>query len=643
MQSFQRISGYVSSVKNKVTSTSQSIWQNHYVQDAFQGITAPVYSSASFVTNKITSTAQSIWQNDAVQATCQGLLAPIYSYESFNKLRNNSKALQTALSRTYQLNRNYALQALGLYFVYYRMLHPASDYFQHKIGSESWSGSATQCGLYGIDLMLYVAMIGYLTRLQLLNTVDNIAYTSTITNAAGKVMEPSKDFKPCDSKECSSVQVGRADVDSVIFYVLNRYVVAKSSQAIESYVPGYYGKALAFGMEAVSIGWPLVEYKFSALGRCSMHKYKEMLSSYKTYCVMYGASFVAATWGSYQLLSMIPGEKNPYIYDAVFSYMFQLYALLAIAREKKFPGNDHMAIDLIGWAKYFAEQPITLKILEKILGPYSSVEKMVQNPSVGLLLSERDFEINQGLDSLIGGIEHIKELQSSRFYNAAKWISGLLPYQIIPDEVQTVCKSVSKTALTKFFRRAKDLLELARAAEMQRGEQQAHVMPDTIDNYIPNPVNRSEQKNNVNQEVKLLPVMQVIQTDLRMQIPEFKPKTVPPLEKIKSQVIPLPIESKPATVTEVKQVIKDKRLDPGLENMLHDKDIVVDSAYFVESKVTVKERAVLPVAHNSVRLFAKKEIDVFDRSNQSITRKNDPLASLTASLISNTARQRASR
>lgn len=289
--------------------------------------------------NKVTSAVQSMWKKDSIQAAYQGLTAPIYSSESFQKLVSSSKDIQVFLSRAFFENVTFATHAIISYFIYYRMVHPVLKESENSI-------------VHSIDLSLYMAMICYLVSHGVQNSAHNLLLTDVITDTAAKTMPPNPDLKLCDQKVGN--RMGR---DDILYYLANRYVVNPVSWRISHDIPGPYGKALAFGLEAVSIGLPLVKYKFNTSGRCVFQKYDEMLSHYKTYCIMYGASFVAATWSVYNIVEKIAGEENPYVFDAVFSSMFQLYALLAMAREEKLPGREEKPQSILSLEEKVAVQP----------------------------------------------------------------------------------------------------------------------------------------------------------------------------------------------------------------------------------------------------------------------------------------------
>lgn len=537
--------------------------------------------------NKITSTVHSIWKNDDVQAIYQGYTAPIYSYSSYKNLVSSSQDLQTTLSDADALNKRYALYAFSLYFLYYRIVHPVQEYSEEQ-KANTWLGSAGQYGLYGIDFLLLWGMYLYLKFLGHYNTKENVAFTSSMTCTASRVMPPSHDFKPCDPRACGTTQVAKLGIDSFIFYLANRYLVNYFSWKIANHFPGYSGKALSFGLEAVSIGFPLVEYKLNAVERCTLDKYKELLTTYRTYCIAYGASFVTATWASSYLLSAISGSKNSYIYDAIFSFMYQRYALLSIARKEKIPGNDNVNFDVMAWVRYFNEKPLIKSSIEKCLGDYYSPEKFVQSPGMSRFLTVHDKEIRGLLSYLKNGIKQLKDIQSSRILSAVKWISSWLPYEMIPQELKNMGQSFSKTALSKMIRYIEYLLDLARDADLQRNAQINQTIVARDDHFIASEV-----------------------TPARLQI-EYK--TDVPIEN----PAPMPVSTVNA--------------DQPLVNFL------VENSYFKESKIKENEKKSQSVAlsKNTAMLFSKKDGALLHKYAQ----KPDSLAAMTASIISNTKQRK---
>lgn len=611
MRSFQ-IGGYFSAAKQKVKSKIQAFWQRDGVQ--------------------------AFWRRDGVQATYQGLTAPVYSRASFDNLVSSSEDLQTSLSRAFTENANYAIRSLILYFIYYSMVHPTLNEYQEEVGSTSWIGWSAQGVIQSIDTLLYLSMYIYLMTQGWQNSAQNILLTSTITTTAGNAMRPNPDFKPCDAKECGIVTVARAGLDSTCFYLVNRHIVNQISWDITHGVPGLYGKAAAFAIEAVSIGLPLVEYKFS--GQCTMHKYKELLGSYKTYCIMYGASFVSATWGSYKALSWLSGEDNPYIYAAIYSLMFQLYVVLSIARDKKLPGNDHVNVDIIAWLTYFAKQSVTQRVLNFLLGPLTDLEKFVQTPGAGIAIAVYDNEIKQGINSARDGIQHARNFQNNRVVTTLRWVNTWFPYQFIPEGLTKACQSVSKTALSRLLRRVEYLIDIGRDAEIQRNAQVQQPIHEEIANHFAPPdeklVQRLEEYKEVRgpNEIKALPMLQAAEPHLP-RLNAAQP------EEVKPRVVPEQVEMKPAAPREDK-LVEQKPADQKLETIFQTPDIIINSSYFIENKETEPKKPKLLTHHSSQgpTLFAKKEDNIFHRN---IPRKQDSLASVTASIISNVARTRALR
>lgn len=427
----------------------------------FQGLTS-YYSSAK---NLITSTAQSIWKSDIGQAMWQGFTAPYNNYKSWRDMVNNSEDLRTSNRRSFEFNIGYAMQSLIAYMLYYRAVHADLDDRYKKQDESSWSGTITQTAISTTDNFCWVLINLYLMHLWLNSIVENFGFTSAITSDASKAMRPSDDFKPCD---CDRTQVVKGSGESLAFYVGSRYLANKISYVAVNHISGWKSGLFVFGLESAVLGIPLLEYKFSASGRCGEHRYVDILSSHKMYAFWLGVSFVAATWSTYKVLSTISGGDSPYIYDYVFSSMFQMYLQLIISREKKFPGNDKVTIDIVGWFNYLIKTKPVQYFLEKFLGNLYSLEKLVQTPGVGLLLTVHGSEIKESLTTVKDSLQQVKDIQNNRLYSTAKWLSSWLPNNYVPDELKTIGKSISKKALTKTIKKTERLLEIAKNAEEKR-------------------------------------------------------------------------------------------------------------------------------------------------------------------------------
>ncbi len=308
------------------------------------------------------------------QAFYQGFCAPYYSFTSIKASWNASPSLQNAIKSSAKLNGIYALKAFGLYTCYYRGFQLLSYIASNNISSIM---------VKGIDPIFYLAMNGYLLLYEmpfilLQNTLD----IDTITNYAKDAVGDS-DIKSCGCFDAF------ASPHSTFFYAANRYGVSTISY--------YLNPVTAFLLESLSFGYPLVEYKLNAVETCTKHRLQELFLNNKAYFIFFGASFVSVMWLTDYLSNSISGcEKNIFFYDALFSFLFQVYAMIAISRKEKFPGGREQHIDILAFLKYLSETRSAQYVFQLLKKRYS-LESIAQSEGVGMWVSQRDDQIKRWL------------------------------------------------------------------------------------------------------------------------------------------------------------------------------------------------------------------------------------------------------
>jgi len=482
-----------------------------------------IYKSLSEAKEKISTKAQEFRDSYFVQATWQGLTAPFYSRNELQAVINNSEDVRETLDRSWKINRNYAATAFFSYVVYYRLVQPHFENYYEDHDSNSLVDNASSLGVSVVDNSLYAFMVLYLTSVWLNNILQNYSLVSSITYAAARDVPESKDFQPCS---CASTEVIKHEGSSLVFYAGSRYLVNKLSRPVMSLMPGWEGKLLAFSMEAASFGPALVEYKFSASGKCWEHRFKEMVSRHKAYCFMYGASFVGATWGSYRALTALSGVDNDYLYDAVFSFMFQFYVLLAIVRNKSFPGNPRVRYDILGALVKLTQTPLFQFLSNSFFGELASLEKAVQSPGVSLWLLVREDQIRSNLVLVREKLDYTDQIRSSKLVKVGKFIDKLLPFQVVPKEIKDIFKAMGPAKIEKICIRVETLLELAKVAEADRNAKKKFARIKQVENHYKVPLDVKNHQISINpqtaEEEKKIILPKVKSSELLSRVPSVK-------------------------------------------------------------------------------------------------------------------------
>lgn len=579
---------------------------------------------------KITSTVKSVWDSYWVQGTIQGLAAPIYSYNSLITTWDESEEVRTSVTRAWELNKEYALHAIGCYFLYYWLMHPLKEYTS-SFNSDSLIVETAQGGIAALDFSCYVGILFYLYGKKIQNLPENFAHMHNITYAAAKAMPESKEFKSCtDSGDVKK---------SILSYAINCFIIDKISKMSASKISGFAGRAISFGIEAGGYGYQLVDYKLSAVGQCAEHRLNDIFANKKWFVSMFGASFVLLLQSLVFISNKISGAENDFSYDAIFSFLFQLYALASITRQDVFPSHEGQAIDIMGGVKYLAKTHAGQYMLEILLKDLCSLERLVQMPGVSYALTLRDDEIKSGLQSVKGGI---KQVEGSRLLYMAKWINKLIPF--IPHEAKKLFKLIDKNMIRSWISTLESLLALSRTAEEQRKNPQKkvefnrmddqyfahreiaeeqHCIPElkpaatpllTIEESNPEPVSLDVE---VKQE-NLTPPM------ADSKIAEIQIKVTPPTEQKKTEESPVSLTSEPST-----PIIN--------ENYFQVQRQPISPLVKLEEKATVKPRD--SMMSNNSNLFHKKKIELqFDESSLLQRRKKDQsFAALTTLIMSSNA------
>lgn len=488
--------------------------------------------------NTVVESAKSAWGSYFVQGTVEGVMAPVYSYVSVCNMLNESEELSKTVKDASNLNITYALEGISSYFLY-EMIHESA---------ENSNSSAGKYGLTTLDYAVFIAMNAFLMRELTRNIIKNGEIRDTMACQAAKVMKESKDFKPAESKMEKVSAIG----GSALISLVNQQVKL-GSQLLGFCSTGYKTRTAAFLLESVSTGWSLVDYKLNAAEVSNEDRLKKWKES-NWYIICYGASCVAASHLTYALLTVGPNVMlggmgfaamafNFYTYYAISSLLFDLYALIAISREKAYPGENQIAVDYWAMLKPYLDTPAMQSLLRAFLQELYSLEDFLNSKETSKWLTTREPDITKLLNYVKDGLDQVDSIQSSRTVGFAKWLNQLVP-GLIPSEVEKILKTKNKF-LKKLIAEIEQILDEAKIANAKHNA----IARNTVKDKQPEQKNE-EQKNNVYSRVIIVPSQEQLdqpEEDKNDGVPKIIPMKV---EKDSGAVLsesPLRQEEKPQT------------------------------------------------------------------------------------------------
>jgi|GEM_PF-6566956 len=157
--------------------------------------------------------------------------------------------------------------------------------------------------------------------------INNSSYNACVSHVAANEIQ--KNLVGCD---CSSIEKAKSSLTSP-FYFLGNIVTT----GLIGYIPRV-GKMSNVLLNNLAYGQTLTEYKYAALGTCEQHRLR-LLTANNAYCFGMGASFFLTTEFLYFLLSQLIKTESFFIYDAVFSLVFQYHILMAMLDEHPLPSH----------------------------------------------------------------------------------------------------------------------------------------------------------------------------------------------------------------------------------------------------------------------------------------------------------------
>ncbi len=270
-----------------------------------------------------------------------------------------------------------------------------------------------------LDMLAKIFFMRIAIKMFAYNTVYNIC----LNNAVVGSLDTNQKLKGCD---CQTIEKIKANLASP-FYFTGNLVTA----GLIGLIPGV-GKYPASFLKTLAYGQCLVEYRYSELGMCTSHR-DEVIQANNAYCFGLGLSLFGVTQFFYCVTSNMTGTESDFIYDAIFSYIFQYYILIALLQTEPLPGKkegihffkysrvvvDTALTDSLSWIiprlsnenkrGYYREkfELITEFVLVKgvtqvlIDNNLKSFEKFVQTPAMNLFIDLHQDGIIHGLDTIM--------------------------------------------------------------------------------------------------------------------------------------------------------------------------------------------------------------------------------------------------
>jgi len=180
-----------------------------------------------------------------------------------------------------------------------------------------------------LETSLDIGMVLWLSRKASQNFIANILYNASVSKAGGK--ENPSDYLVGSANDISLL---RASIASSFYYLVNVEII----KVAESYLPG--GIYCGVFLRSLAYGQCFLEFKLANSRQDTTERYHILLAN-NGYCAGLGFSFMSILYLSKQLVrSLLGGRFNPFVEDALFSFLFQVYITLALIINKPLPGKQ---------------------------------------------------------------------------------------------------------------------------------------------------------------------------------------------------------------------------------------------------------------------------------------------------------------
>lgn len=289
--------------------------------------------------------------------------------------------------------------------------------------------------------------------------INNTSYNLCISHTAEDVIQ--KNLQGC---ECGTIDKVKANLASPFYFVGNL-----SSAGVIGLIPGI-GKYPSIFLKTLAYGQTLTEYKYAAIGTCTSHRLN-LLTANNAYCFGVGASLFFTSEVFYLLLTSVLNFKNAFVYDAIFSFLFQYYILMAMVNEYPLP-DQQKGFDFFCYSRLLTERALVdttnwlipklgnakkrneyNAILQKIFR-FFTLKEFVKNPAISLLISLKHENVKKTLDKIV---------QAQGY---PLWLMDYVPYYIASEKTLMIVKLLSEEGWKKFAVTAEEImLESVRSRE----------------------------------------------------------------------------------------------------------------------------------------------------------------------------------
>lgn len=593
-----------------------------------EGIAAPIYGYASLCNSlndskAISSGAQAVWNSCPVQSAIEGFTAPINGYVSLCNALNESKELNTAFTNAKWLNGKYAAQGLIAQMHYKYVVHGNLTAF-----AETYNSKILTYGLLGVEYLDYGVMHFFLLRELVRNLTKNCSYLRTITTSATEIMPQSPHFPPADSKK---EQVLSVIGSSTLVYTVDRNLTEFASFVIKLCFPGITGHAFSFLLESVVYGFLLIDFKLGAAGLSNKGFIKKWQDNLP-YIICYGASFVfAKTLLDSSSAIFFGSAYNYYSYDAIFSFLFDIFVIMSISRTKALPGDNQVSIDIWALIKPYVDTPAMRNLLNIILAELRSLDHFAKSEAGSQLFRVHEPQIKNGLNIAKEGVKKVEDIQYGKLVTTAKWLNYVLPGILPRDELDKLINQTKET-LSHMIERMEELLEVSKTADGAPAKPKEKIIE-----INGNEIKKSLEENKIvlpgeRQVILFPPKKEKVRKDLPQIIP-MKAQEVKDSERL----ITVPLVTKsillevPKTLENPSPESKDDNVPIGLQKPM------IEENYFGNApkpEIQPADRLSFGRSENAVTLFARPV------SIEPHQKKPDSRVMTTASIISNVARKK---